>query len=325
MEMYQLRPICDTDAALNCDVIQDRQYLGRLYVFPIANPNFIAMGIEKEWFLAHAEGEFVISGYVNTEGQWSLSPHQTLQLSEEYTTQSAIFDLVFDSEYVRDVLTFRNLEQSLAVTEVEVANDSSGNGDGDSGEGQPTRFDSQLIADWNTFIPHLDVLRELLVSKVELEEQETFSDEKLDRVQADELEVTVSTIPVKTRFIPDDELAETRRFKVQNALIDAVLSEYWEREATEFALPPFGTVTVHAEEEYFVLRSDRDGQTILTATLDGEVMDELSLADAAKFDEVLHQSEVEAARWLTDGDDQGIDNTLLEQESKRSKGIEHGD
>ena len=74
-----------------------------------------------------------------------------------------------------------------------------------------------------------------------------------------------------------------------------------------------------------MLRSDRDGQTILTATLDGEVMDELSLADAGKFDEILQQSEVEAAKWLTDGDNQGIDNTLLEQESKRSKGIEHGD
>lgn len=324
MEMYQLSLICDTDVALNCDVAQNKQYLGRLYVFPTTNSDLIAMGVEKEWFLAHAEGEFVISGYVNTEGQWSLSPHRSLQLSDEYTTQEAIFERVFDSEYVRDVLASCNLEQSKAVTDVEVANNRSGNGDGDSGENQPTKFDSQLIVDWNGLIPQLDVLRELLVTEVE-PEQEAFSDEKFEPEQPDELEAATFTMSVQTQLIPNEEFAETKRVKVQNALIETVLSEYEERKAIEFLLPPFGTVTVHAEDEYFVLCSDSDGQTILTATLDGEVMDELSLANAVKFDEVLQQSEIETARWLTDGDDQNIDNTLLEQERKQSKGMEYGD
>lgn len=295
--MYQINPIRDTAATLNCDVTQDGQYLGRLYVFPTTNPNFIAMGIEKEWFLAHAEGEFVISGYINTNGKWSLSPHQSLQLSEEYTTQSSIFDRVFSPEYIQDVVVSSNLELSLAAKDITVTNDSSNNNDGESGEGQPMKFDDRLMVDWNAIIPHLDVLRELLVREVE---QEEFSDQ-FEEKQSNELAV------------------ETERLKVQDTLIDAVLEEYQEQETTEFVLPPFGIVTVHAQEEYFVLRSENDGQTILVASLDGEVINELSQTDAVKFEEVLKQSEVEATKWLD------TNSNLIGQESKQVQDVEYGD
>ncbi|MBE9224717.1 hypothetical protein IQ264_04445 [Phormidium sp. LEGE 05292] len=291
--MYQINPIRDTAATLNCDVTQDGQYLGRLYVFPTTNPNFIAMGIEKEWFLAHAEGEFVISGYINTNGQWSLSPHQSLQLSEEYTAQSAIFDRVFSPEYIQDVL----VSLSLAVKDMAVANHSSSNGNGESGEGQLMKFDNKLMADWNVMIPHLDVLRELLVHEVE---QEAFFDQFEEKQ-------------------PNELAAETERLKVQDTLIDAVLQEYQEQETTEFVLPPFGIVTVHAEEEYFVLRFENDGQTILVASLDGEVIEELSQNDAAKFEEVLKQSEVEITKWLD------TNSNLIGQKSKQVQDVEYGD
>ncbi|OKH30231.1 hypothetical protein NIES2119_31350 [[Phormidium ambiguum] IAM M-71] len=291
--MYQINPIRDTAATLNCDVTQDGQYLGRLYVFPTTNPNFIAMGIEKEWFLAHAEGEFVISGYVNTNGEWSLSPHQSLQLSEEYTTQSAIFDRVFSPKYIQDVL----ISPSLAAKDITVANDSSNNGHGESGEGQPMKFDNKLMVDWNAIIPHLDVLRELLVRKVEQEEFfDQFEEEQ-----------------------PNELATETERLKVQDTLIDAVLQEYRKQETTEFVLPPFGIVTVHAEEEYFVLRSENDGQTILVASLDGEVIEELSQNDAVKFEEVLKQLEVEVTKWLD------TNSNLIGRESKQVQDVEYGD
>lgn len=291
--MYQINPIRDTAATLNCDVTQDGQYLGRLYVFPTTNPNFIAMGIEKEWFLAHAEGEFVISGYINTNEQWSLSPHQSLQLSEEYTTQSAIFDRVFSPKYIQDVL----ISPSLAAKDITVANDSSNNGHGESGEGQPMKFDNKLMVDWNAIIPHLDVLRELLVREVEQEEFSNHFEEEQ----------------------PNELATETERLKVQDTLIDAVLQEYRKQETTEFVLPPFGIVTVHAEEEYFVLRSENDGQTILVASLDGEVIEELSQNDAAKFEEVLKQSEVEVTKWLD------TNSNLIDQKSKQLQDVEYGD
>lgn len=295
--MYQINPIRDTAATLNCDVTQDGQYLGRLYIFPTTNSNFIAIGIEKEWFLAHVEGEFVISGYINTNGQWSLSPHQSLQLSEEYTTQSAIFDRVFSPEYIQNVLASSNLELSLAAKDIAIVNDSSNNNDGESGEGQPMKFDNKLMVDWNAMIPHLDVLRELLVCEVEREEfSAQFEEEQ-----------------------PNELAVETERLKVQDTLIDSVLEEYQEQETTEFMLPPFGIVTVHAEEEYFVLRSENDGQTILVASLDGEVIEELSQTDAVKFEEVLKQLEVEATKWLD------TNSNLIGQESKQVQDVEYGD
>ena len=69
-EKFQLKEVgrCSEQFG-NYDVISERSRLGRLYLLPCTEPNLIAVGIEKQWFITHAEGDFVVSGYVNEAGE----------------------------------------------------------------------------------------------------------------------------------------------------------------------------------------------------------------------------------------------------------------
>jgi hypothetical protein len=329
---YQLTLIANTETALNCDVTCDEQYLGRLYVFPTTDSALHALGIEKEWFLAHESGEFVVSGHINTVGEWCVSSHRSLEPNLKFTSQAEVFDKIFSSDYEREVLAFREMlshESSSSILHQDLNNDmlshepnssilsqdltlnlnslvsgsASGNEDEEEDDSKPIVEPILVTINNELNIPNLEVLKELLLHS-SVEELEELS-EDLAR-QSDELQEVseVALIPdvvMEEEHLLVDEKVDQKFSKlevleVQDTLIDRVLEEYQKQETREFAIPPFGLVTVHVEEEYFVLHSAHDGHTMMAATLQGEVLEELDESDAAVFEEVLKQLSL-ALRW----------------------------
>jgi hypothetical protein len=361
MSNYQLTPICNTETALNCDVTCDERYLGRLYVFPTTDPALHVLGIEKEWFLAHESGNFVVSGHVNTVGEWCVSPHRHLEPSLKFISQTEVFDRVFSLDYEREVLAIREMLSQEMLSQEMLSNEpvnliSNGDstsvvsgtvsgGEDEEGDGSQPIVEPILVAiDDELSIPNLELLRELLrrSSEEELEEMtEDFVRQSDELEEVREVALVPDVVLGEEGLRVDEEVDQKfwglEIVEVQDALIDRVVEEYQERETAEFAIPPFGLVTVHVEEEYFVLRSARDGHTVIAATLEGEVLENLDESDAALFKEVLKLSQIEVSRFESlPGEElgdsaQGAEMKAKEDDvanrigkGKNSKGIEYG-
>ena len=391
MSNYQLTPITNTETVLNCDVTCDKQYLGQLYVFPTNDPALNDLGIEKEWFLAHELGDFVVSGHVNAVGEWCVSPHRSLEPSLEFTSQADVFNKVFSPDYEREVMAVREmlskemlaqetLSQEILFNEpvssishldsVNVVSGSDSGGDDEDEDGSKPVVEPILVAiNDELSIPSLEVLKELLKRSSEeeleeiteavarqsneLKEVNTKAIEVLVQ-QSDKLEETIEVnaeaivLPLVSNVVQGQEGLRVdeqvnQKFwgleivEVQDAVIDRVVEEYQERETTEFAISPFGLVTVHVEEEYFVLSSAQDGHTVIAATLEGEVLEELDESDVAEFEQVLKHSQTEISRLeslpgeeLGDSAPESEMNTKEDDvanrtgREKKSKGIEYG-
>jgi len=294
-----------TDIAFNCNVKinSEDQYLGRLYIFAAEEPTLLKLGIEKEWFLAHESGKFVVSGHINTQGQWCLSSDKSLEPSLAYTTQDEILDRVFSPEYMREILHFRSTQSLESSESVALESGSLNGGEDESSDGEGLgQFESIRKTDFETSIPNLNILQELLLRSSPEELQEWNEVEvQQDRTsllveQVESVPATMSQSVVIAEQGKSNKLDEAELLNVQDALIDKIIDEYRERDTSEFVFTPFGTVTVHVEEDYFVLRSPEDGHTILAATLSGAVLDRLNEAEASEFANALYLSEVEVSQ-----------------------------
>ena len=102
-DKLQLKQVGSSQEFGNYDVTTGESRLGRLYVLPCTEQTLIASGIEKQWFITHAEGNFVVSGYLNKAGEWSLSDQQSLEPASNYSNQSDILSTVFSDSYVHQV------------------------------------------------------------------------------------------------------------------------------------------------------------------------------------------------------------------------------
>lgn len=428
MSNYQLTPITNTETVLNYDVTCDEQYLGRLYVFPTNDPALSALGIEKEWFLAHELVDFIVSGHVNAAGEWCVSPHRSLEPSLEFTSKAEVFNKVFSPDYKKEVLAVQEIlskemlaqeilakemlsqeilaqemlaketlsqETVSSISYLDSLNLVSGSDSGGEDEDSSNPIVEPIVVaiDDDMSIPNLEVLKELLKrsSEEELEEITEAVAQQSDELQlvtevnreiteefvqqfdelelitevnreviedfvqqSDELEETtdvsgeaiilplISDVVQKEEGLRVDEEVDQKFWKleiveIQDALIDRVVEEYREQETTEFVIPPFGLVTVHVEEEYFVLHSTRDGHTVIAATLEGEVLEELDESDAAEFEQVLKHSQTEISRLESlPGEELGDSAQESEMDAKeddlanrtggekKSKGIEYG-
>lgn len=100
---FQLKQVGSSQEFGNYDVTAGESRLGRLYILPCTEQTLIASGIEKQWFITHAEGNFVVSGYLNKAGEWSLSNQQSLEPALNYSDQSDILSTVFSDSYVHQV------------------------------------------------------------------------------------------------------------------------------------------------------------------------------------------------------------------------------
>lgn len=332
MSSYQLTSIANTDAVKNSDVFSEQGYMGRLFIFEITNPSLVAMGIKSEWFLLSRGGE-ISSGHINSSGEWSISPRRSLEPTHSFAPQAEVFNKVFSSQKEKSVSTQlwaalqdlhslpSNLHKDVRVN-VE-RTDASGNADGDADDDAIAPV-APLSAVSDAIFPISAAALNSKKSETDSfdEDEEALAEEETSTLLEEEEEVSSSRetkLPVEVDKSDNPGVDEDRNF-IQDTLIEQVLIEYEERETTEFVLPPFGSVTVHIEENYFVLRSDLNGHTILSATLDKEVLAELALDDATEFSELFRASEIEMPR-LADAVTQEEDDE--QRQATKSKGFEY--
>lgn len=283
---YDFHTLYSSNTAFNCDVVSEGkdEYMGRLYILTAEEPKLLNLGIEKEWFLAHTQGQFLVCGHINADGQWSLSSYKSLEPSLRYTTQSEIFDRVFSTDYVREVLQLRN-ELDMELQQPILLNNGADDSNDESSDATVTKVYTNFSNNENISIDKLDILRDLLLrlSPLELKEFEEAG------LHTQESTVTIVTLPQESVLI--EEIQKVEISEIQDALIEKVLEDYQQHNTSEFILTDEATVTIHVEENYFVLLSTEDGHTILSATIDGEVLDELKEVDARQFAFILQQQQ----------------------------------
>ncbi len=315
---YQFKSLYSTDSALSYDVTtsNDSQYMGRLYILTAENPVLQNLGIEKEWFLAHESGEFMICGHINNIGEWSLSSYRSLEPSLEYTTKSQIFDQVFSHEYIQEVLhSNKVIESSQFIDESKRLSDNNNDSD-DAQEAVNSTTPTQL----SISVPNLEMLGEIILrsSPDELLTLQSEEEGTYQINQSFENEAPVMTDIVFNEIMPTSQLEKTELLEIEQAIVDKIIEEYQTHDISEFILPPTGKVTVHVESDYFVLSDSVDGHTILAATFDGEVMEELKKADAIEFNSLLQSHEVEIFTLLSSQSHSQTEKTNLQ------KGIDYG-
>ncbi len=312
---YQFKFLYSTDSALNYDVTtsEDNQYMGRLYILTAENPVLQNLGIEKEWFLAHESGEFMICGHINNVGEWSLSSYRSLGPSLEYTTKSQIFDQVFSHEYIQEVLHSKKFVQSSEfVDERKRLNDNNNDSD-DTKETVNSTTSNQL----SISIPNLEMLGEIILRS----SPDDLLQEEADTYQINqsfEQEAPIMTDIITNEIIYTPQLEKAELLEIEQAIVDKIIEEYQTHDTSEFILPPTGKVTIHVESDYFVLSDSVDGHTILAATLDGEVMEELKQADAIEFTSLLQSHEIEVSTLLSS------QSHSQPESSNQQKGIDYG-
>lgn len=334
MTGYEIAPITDGVFVKNADIFNSDSYMGRLWIFPTKDPSLNGIGITSEWFLIASTGQ-VVSGHVNKDDKWSISPKLSLLPSWEYTSMDEVFDQVFDTslaeEYSTVQMLLQNVQDDLPLS-MQVSNrpsDSDESEDDDSTE-ESNKFNPQL--DPTTFanlMGRLQLFTDLLASESELSLQAPFDEFDEDELFSDFEEYDDEPVSMLPLSSPPLEITVTERERLwwQNTLVDLVVEEWLEREVTEVEIIPQVKLTIDVEEGYFLLRSDEDGHTLLSATLAGEVIKELNNTDASCFvfleqrlrEESFDRSTVESVNNTND-----INVNVNNIPSKRRE-IEYGD
>jgi hypothetical protein len=119
MNHYALSAIAASD---HFEVSSGAEPLGRLYLFEVTEPELLAQGIEKQWFLTHQQTGEVVSGHVNQDGGWSLSQPRSLQPTQPYVSQGELLAKVFSPDYVeQEGQAAKSLSPTSEVPEIETA------------------------------------------------------------------------------------------------------------------------------------------------------------------------------------------------------------
>jgi hypothetical protein len=292
---YNLHILYSADDSINYDIstTDKKEPIGRLYILNTEEPALLKLGIEKEWFLAHQSGDFLICGHINHSGEWSLSSYRSLEPSLNYKSQKEVFDRIFSHEYVRDILERR--EGEVVETNIAIAiNHNSSNSDNpdENTNNSGDKSDNKIIEDLNISSQNLLVLENLILRSSpeeillsQYQEEETMQNYS---IQTKERENIVVYEKESEQILEKFELLE-----IQGLLIDRIVEECQQRSEREFTLPPFGIITVPNSEDYFTLRSESDEHEILAATFDSEVIHELNNTDALELIEIMYKLQME--------------------------------
>jgi hypothetical protein len=327
---YKLQPLYSTDKSFNGDVItsDEEKYMGRLYILPTEDGKLLNLGIEKEWFLAHASIDALICGHINNEGKWSLSSRRSLEPSLTYTTRNKLFDKVFSPEYVWEISHLRE-ERTLNISQFASNPDNSNSNDDDSNV-PDTKSTTKIVEELNINSPHIDILRDLIMhshpddlTAIEEKSEEIEGQDKYriseDKSVFDDKKITEIMNYFQRESAP--KLDEEELFHAQIHLTERIMDEYKKQDIDEFAFIPFGTVTVNVEENYFVLHDSEDEHTIFIATFDAEIIQGLNYTDSLKIEMILSQLETEDYRRVRNSKQEiEADKTEIKQQT----GMEYG-
>ena len=309
---YKLNTLYSTEQAFNGDVrtSDEEKYMGRLYILTTSDSKLLNLGIKEEWFLAYAGADFLISGHINNEDKWSLSAYKSLEPSFVYTNQSNIFDQVFSQEYVQEIAYLREEE---FVTISQRTNQSDDFNDEDKDESSINKLKiNQQPGQLYIRPENIDVLNNLILNS-DFDELYPFTQD-----QKDVIEMGVTQSPSLTQSASENSntdlkiimnyfqresaprLDEDELFDAQVNLIERVKDECQKRNISEFDFVPFGNITIHDEDNYFVLRDPEDEHTIFVATFEAEIIQGFNDVDALKIEMILNQLEIEDYRRARD-------------------------
>ncbi len=327
---YKLNPLYSTNQAFNGDVItsDEEKYMGRLYILAADDSKLLNLGIKSEWFLAHASANVLISGHINNDGQWSLSTYRSLEPSFAYTNRNKIFDEIFSPEYVWEISYLRE-EQTVNISQVISKSDNSDtNKDEDSNvidEKSVTKIVGQLSINPDS----IDILRGLILDSsldellaLSQQEIEMPNNHQVEKQESDFNDKTLTEIMNYFQRSSAPKLDEDELFFAQIHLTERIMDEYERQKSKEFVFVPFGTVTIHGEESYFILRDSDDEHTIFTATFDADIIHGLNDTDALKIEMILSQFDTEDYRRSRDISQQ--EREADKAEIKERQGMEHG-
>ncbi|OWY65666.1 hypothetical protein B7486_40775 [cyanobacterium TDX16] len=326
---YALAVVCESsDGIANYDVSRSDWYLGRLYVLPVSDPQLVSKGIDKKWFLTHQAGDFIVSGYINSSGDWSLSRPMSVEPSFDYALQSEVFDQIFSPDYIREVRAIRESHSFNSKTNEivgAVVNNDPSNDSDESVVKLPKKVQSIDAAEFGSNIQNLHLLRELALR------EQLVDEEVLKQAEINEMTPTINTdLDDEKRSIAsasvDDEFTRTR---IESNLVNLIIEQHKKHQLREFLVEPEGVVTVDPEQDSFVLRSLADKRIMLAATLTGEILEQLRPSDARVFeqrDEIepeLLQSGKEKEQLLTEvAADASVQTVQKESEQQEPAQVE---
>jgi hypothetical protein len=328
---YKLQPLYSTDQSFNGDVItsDEEKYMGRLYILATEDSKLLNLGIEKEWFLAHASIDALIYGHINNEGKWSLSACRSLEPSLTYTTRNKLFNKVFSPEYVWEISHLRE-EVTLNISQFASNPDNFNSNEDDNSNVPDTKSTNKIVEELSINSLHIDILRDLIMHSHP--DDLAALKEKYEEIEGQEKH----TVNESQSVFDDDNFTEIMNyfqrgsapklndeelFHAQINLTERVMNEYESQKTNEFVFVPFGTVTVYAEENYFVLHDSEDEHTIFTATFDTDVIHGLNDIDALKIEMILSQLETEDYRRIRNSEQEiEVDKTEIKQQT----GMEYG-
>ncbi len=303
---YKLNTLYSTEQAFNGDVItsDEEKYMGRLYILATSDSKLLNLGIKEEWFLAYAGADFLISGHINNEDKWSLSAYKSLEPSFVYTNQTNIFDQIFSQEYVQEIAYLRE-EEFLTISHLINQSDNFNNEDKDESSINKLKINQQSGQLYIT-PENIDVLNNLILNS-DFDELYPFTQDQKDVIEMgvtqSKSENSSTDLQVIMNYFQREsapKLDEDELFDAQVNLIERVKDECQKRNISEFAFVPFGNITIHESDNYFVLRDSEDEHTIFVATFESEIIQGLNDVDALKIEMILNQLEIENYRRARD-------------------------
>ncbi len=326
---YKLNPLYSTNQAFNGDVItsDEEKYMGRLYILAADDRKLLNLGIKSEWFFAHASANVLISGHINNEGQWSLSTYRSLEPSLTYTNRNKIFDEIFSHEYVCEISYLRE-EQTVNISQVISKSDNSDTNTDEDSNVTDERSATKIVGQLSINPDSIDILRGLILDS-SLDELSALSQEieiptnhQVEKQQSDFNGKSLTEIMNYFQRSSAPKLDEDELSFAQIHLTQRVMDEYERQNTNEFVFVPFGTVTIHAEESYFILRDSDDEHTIFTVTFDADIIHGLNDTDALKIEMILSQLDTEDYRRSRDISQQEMEADKAEIKERR--GMEYG-
>jgi hypothetical protein len=326
---YKLQPLYSTNQAFNGDVItsDEEKYMGRLYILAADDSKLLNLGIKSEWFLAHASANVLISGHINNEGQWSLSTYRSLEPTLAYTNRNKIFDEIFSPEYICEI-SYLHEEQTVNISQIISKSDKSDSNKDEYSNITDNKGVTKIVGQLSINPDNIDILRDLILhsSLDELfalsQEIEMPSNHQVEKQQSDFNDKSLTEIMNYFQRESAPKLDEDELFFAQIHLTERVLTEYERQNTNEFVFVPFGTVTVHGEENYFILRDSSDEHTIFTATFDADIIHGLDDVDALQIEMILSQLDTEDYRRSRNISEQEME--VDKAEIKEQRGMEYG-
>lgn len=336
---YKLNTLYSTEQAFNGDVItsDDEKYVGRLYILATSDNQLLNFGIKEEWFLAYTGADFLISGHINHDGNWSLSAYKSLEPSFQYTNQSDIFDRVFSQKYIQEIAYLRE-EEFLKISQHINQPD-------DFNSEEEDEFNTDKLKDMKKSVQfyikpeNIDILNNLIFKSnldqlypLNQEQKEVFEiDEKQpNRLVRSTLDDSNQNLQITMNYFQREsapKLDEDELNDAQIKLIGRIMTEYQTRKIPEFEFLPFGNVAINTEEGYFILRDLEDEHTIFIASFEAEIIQGLNDIDALTIEMILSQLETEDYRRIRDTSKQQEITSLSNENSRNSsqqQGIEYG-